>query len=93
MVEEFNLSIKEAGLDWELEPVYLSGLMSEIISFLEELQKVDGKVCEKQHEALNNVTPADVYFGRHHEILTKRDLIKRKILELRRKQNLKTRVA
>ena len=28
------------------------------------------------HESLNNVTPADVYFGRNREILTKRDHIK-----------------
>ena len=45
------------------------------------------------HESLNNVTPADVYFGRNREILTKRDRIKRKTLALRKKQNLKTRVA
>ena len=47
----------------------------------------------RYHESLNNVTPADVYFSRHREILTKRDQIKRKTLALRRKQNLKTRVA
>ena len=47
----------------------------------------------RYHESLNNVTPADVYFGRKREILTKRDQIKRKTLALRRKQNLKTRVA
>ena len=47
----------------------------------------------RYHESLNNVTPADVYFGRHREILTKRDQIKRKTLAMRRKQNLKTRVA
>ena len=41
----------------------------------------------------NNVTPADVYFSRNREILTKRDRIKRKTLALRKKQNLKTRVA
>ena len=47
----------------------------------------------RYHESLNNVTPADVYFGRNREILTKRDQIKRKTLALRRKQNLNTRVA
>ena len=46
----------------------------------------------RYHEPLNNVTPADIYFGRHREILTKRDQVK-KILAMRRKQNLKTRVA
>ena len=45
------------------------------------------------HESLNNLNPADVYFGRNRKILTKRDQIKRKTLALRRKQNLKTRVA
>ena len=47
----------------------------------------------RYHESLNNVTPSDVYFDRHREILTKRDQIKRKTIALRRKQNLKTRVA
>ena len=47
----------------------------------------------RYHESLNNVTPSDVYFDRHREILTKRDQIKRKTLDLRRKQNLKIRVA
>jgi len=47
----------------------------------------------RYHESLNNVTPSDVYFDRHREILTKRDQIKRKTLDLRRKQNLKSRVA
>jgi hypothetical protein len=47
----------------------------------------------RYHESLNNVTPADVYFGRNREILAKRDQIKRKTLAMRRKQNLKIRVA
>jgi len=47
----------------------------------------------RYHESLNNVTPADVYFGRNREILTKRGHIKRKTLVLRKKQNLNTRVA
>ena len=47
----------------------------------------------RYHESLNNVTLANVYFGRNREILTKRDQIKRKTLALKRKQNLKTKVA
>jgi putative transposase len=38
------------------------------------------------HESLNNVTPADVYFGRVKEVLTRREEIKRKTLEARRRQ-------
>ena len=44
----------------------------------------------RYHEALQNVTPADVYFGRHHEILSARDKIKRETLKRRKQQNLKT---
>ena len=36
------------------------------------------------HERLNNVTPADVYFGRDKAILKQRESIKRKTLEARR---------
>ena len=43
----------------------------------------------RYHESLNNVTPADVYFGRNRETLTKRDQIKRKTLALRRKKTSK----
>ena len=41
----------------------------------------------RYHEALRNVTPADVYIGRDREILTRREQIKKKTMLLRRKQN------
>jgi putative transposase len=41
----------------------------------------------RYHESLNNVTPADVYFGRAKEIETKREKIKRHTFEQRRKYN------
>jgi transposase InsO family protein len=60
----------------------------------QELSKfVDYYNNHRYHESLTNVTPADVYFGRNHVILTKRDQTIRKTLAMRRKQNLKTRVA
>jgi len=44
---------------------------------------------QRHHESLNNVTPADVYFGRHREIITRREQIKRRTLKQRKHYNLK----
>jgi putative transposase len=43
---------------------------------------------QRYHESLDNLTPADVYFGRVKEVLTKRDQIKQQTLQQRRLQNL-----
>jgi len=40
----------------------------------------------RYHESLSNVTPANVYFGRHQTILQQRERIKRKTLKQRRLQ-------
>jgi transposase InsO family protein len=47
----------------------------------------------RYHEALNNVTPSDVYCGRDQKILTRREKIKKKTMQLRRKQNCVLRLA
>ncbi len=39
----------------------------------------------RYHESLNNVTPADVYFGREQMILRKRKQTKDRTIKLRRK--------
>jgi len=44
---------------------------------------------ERFQELLNYVTPADVYFGRHNEILTERAAIKAHTLNHRKVQNLR----
>jgi putative transposase len=38
----------------------------------------------RYHESLDNLTPADVYFGRAPAILKRREAIKRKTIEQRR---------
>ena len=43
---------------------------------------------ERYHESLDNLTPADVYYGRVQTILNRRARIKLKTLQLRRYQNL-----
>ena len=42
---------------------------------------------QRYHEALDNLTPADVYFGRQKEVLTKREEIKHRTLQQRRLLN------
>jgi len=41
---------------------------------------------QKDHESINSLTPADVYFGRGQSILKQRESIKRKTMETRRLQ-------
>ena len=45
------------------------------------------------HEALANVTPADVYYGRDQEIKAKREQIRKKTMCRRRAQNCALRLA
>jgi putative transposase len=41
---------------------------------------------QRCHESINNLTPADVYFGRGQAILNQRERIKRKTMKTRRLQ-------
>ena len=50
---------------------------------------VDHYNYQRYHESINNLTPADVYFGRGQAILKQRERIKRKTMETRRLQNRK----
>jgi transposase InsO family protein len=66
----------------KLDNYYLPGdLERSIANFVEYYNN------ERYHESLGNVTPADVYFGRHRDVLTARDRIKRKTLQQRRQEN------
>lgn len=48
---------------------------------------------ERYHESLDNVTPADVYFGRQYEVLTERSKIKRRTMDRRKKEYLAQKAA
>ena len=48
---------------------------------------------ERYHESLNNVTPADVYYGRHLEIISRRERLKRNTLTTRKLYNLSQSIA
>ncbi len=42
----------------------------------------------RYHESLDNVTPADVYFGRQYAVFSERAKIKRLAIEKRREEHL-----
>ena len=75
-IERWHQTLKNRIL---LEHYFLPGdLEAQIETF------VDHYNHQRYHESLNNVTPADVYFGRDKAILQQRERIKQKTLETRR---------
>jgi putative transposase len=67
-----------------LEHYYLSGdLERQIEAF------VDYYNHRRYHESLNNVTPADAYYGRAETILRQREKIKKQTIQQRRLQHEK----
>jgi transposase InsO family protein len=84
-IERYHRSMKNILL---LENYYSPSDLKHYIGIF-----VDYYNNHRYHEALNNVTPADVYYGRDREILTRREQTKKKTMQLRRKQNCSLRVA
>jgi len=75
-IERWHQTLKNRIL---LENYFLPGdLEAQIEAF------VDHYNHQRYHESINNVTPADVYFGRDKAILKQRERIKQKTLEARR---------
>ena len=62
-----------------------SGLKEAIEKFVEYYND------KRYHEALGNVTPADVYYGRREQILARRKEAKQKTFQVRLKHNRKLR--
>lgn len=79
-IERYHRSMKNIV---NLQNYFLpSQLETEIASFVNYYNN------QRYHESRDNLTPADVYFGRAKEVLTKRDQIKKQTLQQRRLQNL-----
>lgn len=76
-IERYHRSMKNVV---KLENYYFPG---DLIHRLEEF--VEHYNNHRYHESLNNLTPADVYFGRDKEILIRRERIKEKTIKKRRK--------
>jgi transposase InsO family protein len=76
-IERWHLSLKSKIL---LENYYLPGDLERAVGDF-----VDHYNHRRYHEALDNLTPADVYFGRATRILKNREDIKRKTFAQRRK--------
>ena len=77
-IERWHQTLKNRIL---LENYFLPGdLKGQIGRFIDHYNN------HRYHESLNNLTPADVYFGRGQSILEKRERIKRKTINQRRLQ-------
>ena len=80
-IERWHQTLKNRIL---LENYFLPGdLEAQIGAFVEHYNH------ERYHESLNNVTPADAYFGRAEAIINQRKRIKRQTIEHRRLQHRK----
>ncbi len=78
-IERWHLSLKSRIL---LEKYYLPGDLERAVADF-----VDHYNHRRYHESLDNLTPADVYFGRGTRILERRREIKRRTIEQRRRQH------
>ena len=67
-------------LDNYYSPEHLKQAIEEFVNFYNS---------DRYHESLGNVTPEDVFTGRHHRILEKRAKIKQKTIQIRRKNHQK----
>ena len=75
-IERWHQTLKNRIL---LENYFLPGdLERQIQAFIDHYNH------RRYHESLNNVTPADVYFGRDKDILRQREIIKQETIETRR---------
>jgi RNA-directed DNA polymerase len=78
-IERWHQTLKNRIL---LEHYYLPGDLERQVAAFVELYNY-----ARYHESLDNLTPADVYFGRAETILLERERIKRQTIANRRLQH------
>lgn len=79
-IERYHRSMKNViKLEHYYSPEELKYQLEEFVDYYNN---------NRYHESLQNVTPADVYFGRDIQILKNRNLIKQKTMRKRRKLHL-----
>ena len=84
-IERWHRTMKNVvKLEHYYFPQELKGALREFVAYYNN---------DRYHEALDNVTPADVYFGRQYEVLTKRAKIKRRTMQRRRREYLAAKAA
>ena len=77
-IERWHRSMKAVGkLQKYFAPWQLEAALRDWVAYYNN---------ERYHESLNNVTPADVYYGRDIQVLTERERIKRRTMKLRKKE-------
>ena len=75
-IERYHRSMKNIiKLDNYYSPEELKKRLAEFVEYYNN---------RRYHESLNNLTPADVFFGRDQKILKRRQKIKRKTMKKRK---------
>lgn len=83
-IERYHRSMKSiVKLDTYFYPWELEQALADFVVYYN---------TQRDHESLENVTPADVCFGRQQEVLSKRAIIKQQTLHLRLQQHLQVTV-
>jgi putative transposase len=78
-IERWHRSMKYVVKLQNYDPSELQRAITECVEYYNN---------QRYYESLDNVTPADVYFGRDKKILEKRNQLKELSLALRHQQNL-----
>ena len=79
-IERYHRSMKAVvKLDHDYFPWQLEAALRTFVAYYNN---------ERYHESLDNVTPADVYFGRQQTVLSARQRIKQHTMQKRKKEFL-----